>query len=74
MPPRETRDDLLGEIRGRASAIAEAERMASENRRERDRLFLKAQKAGATREQIADAAKVSVAAVKYVLGRANARR
>lgn len=74
MPPRETRDALLAAIRGEASEIASAEHAASEHRKVRDSLFLKAQKAGATRDQIADAAKVSVAAVKFVLGRTHARR
>lgn len=74
MPSRETRDALLESIRGEARAIAHAELEASDHRGTRDSLFLKAQKAGATREQIADAAKVSVAAVKYVLGRAGAKR
>jgi hypothetical protein len=66
--PVRLRTDLLSEIREKAQEIAVAERAAAKARSRRDHLFLKAQQAGASRQEIADAAKVSLAAVKFVLG------
>jgi hypothetical protein len=59
----------LDEIEAKARSLKDAERKTRVERRARDRLFLKAQAAGATRRQIGEAAGISEAAVKFVLRR-----